>query len=78
MGDIKTNKHSIDKAAEFFLKEIHTEELDGDLQVAVRGYRSGSATYEHAFEFLTECFREDLESWIIENKLLSVQLKCIQ
>lgn len=76
--DIKTNKHSIDKAAEFFLKKVHVEEVDGDLQAAIKGYRSGQATYESSFEFLTDVFREELEAWIIENKLLSVQLKCIQ
>ena len=63
--------------SEFFLKKIHTEELDGDLQSAVRGYRSGDSTYESAFEFLTDIFKEDLENWIIENKLLSIQLKYI-
>ena len=78
MPVIKTNKQSIAKAAGFFLREIHSQELDGDIQKAVINYRNGNITYERALEFMTEMFYEELEQWVVENKVLSLQLKSIQ
>jgi len=57
---------------------VHSEELSGDLGVAVKEYRAGRVEYSAAFEFIVDIYREELENWIIENKLLSVQLKYIK
>lgn len=77
----------MDRASTFFLKHVHGLELSGELQEAVLEYRRNrqkltkedteghSALFEKYHEFLTDIYKEDLEHWINENRVLDINLK---